>query len=93
MAAWRGHSEVVKLLLEAGADKDAASQENMTALHLAAWKDHAEVVKLLLEAGADKDSADRDGKMPVRAIDQGSREVLDLLQPKMQTQKRQKLNH
>ena len=57
-AAVQGHSAVVKLLLEAGADKDAANNLGITALHSAAESGHIEVVKLLLAAGADKDKAD-----------------------------------
>ena len=57
-AALNGHTEVAKLLLEAGADKDAANNLGITALHSAAESGHIEVVKLLLAAGADKDKAD-----------------------------------
>ena len=56
VAAVKGHTEVVKLLLEAGADKNAAVLNGRAALHLGAMKGHSEVVKLLLEAGADKDA-------------------------------------
>ncbi|CAK8994192.1 unnamed protein product [Durusdinium trenchii] len=58
LAASCGHLEVVRLLLEAGVDKDAADTDGWTALHIAAENGHSEVVRLLLEAGADKDAAD-----------------------------------
>ena len=52
------HLEVVRLLLEAGADKDAAiTNYGATALHVAAAEGHLEVVRLLLEAGADRVAA------------------------------------
>ena len=54
-AAERGHFDVVRLLLEAGADKDAANGMGAAALCRAAERGHFEVVRLLLEAGADKD--------------------------------------
>ena len=61
LAAREGHLEVVRLLLEAGVDKDAPNTDDRTALHIAAQEGHLEVVRLLLEAGADKDAADTDG--------------------------------
>ena len=52
-AAWNGHLAVLRLLLEAGANKDAAGFRGVTALHLAAENGQLDVVQLLLEAGAD----------------------------------------
>ena len=61
IAASNGHEEVVKLLLEAGADKDAETHNphgspplftGITALFMAAHYDREAVVKLLLAAGA-----------------------------------------
>ena len=57
IGAHRGRAEFVRLLLEAGADKDAKNAYGATALHLAAQRSHLEVVRLLLEAGADTDAA------------------------------------
>ena len=53
VAAEKGHVEVVRLLLEAGAKQDAVDSNGATALHRAAKRGHSEVVRLLLEAGAD----------------------------------------
>ena len=53
--------QVVAMLLEAGADKDASMTHGATALSVAAERGQLEVVRLLLEAGADKDAAVTDG--------------------------------
>ena len=52
-AALMGHTEIVALLLEHGADINARSQDGGTPLHAAAFLGRAETVKLLLEKGAD----------------------------------------
>jgi ankyrin repeat protein len=52
-AADRGHLDIVKMLLEAGADVNARdSFYNATALDWALEKSHVEIVRLLLEKGA-----------------------------------------
>ncbi|KAI9331657.1 ankyrin repeat-containing domain protein [Zopfochytrium polystomum] len=53
VAAAAGHAEVVRVLLRAGADKDAKAEGGATPLHLAAQQGAAEVVVLLVEHGAD----------------------------------------
>ena len=52
-AALMGHTKVVSVLLEHGADVNARSRDGGTALHAAAFLGRAETVKLLLEKGAD----------------------------------------
>jgi ankyrin repeat protein len=56
MAAYKGYTDIVKLLLEAGADV-AVVDPNMkaTALHAAAYAGHAEAAKLLIEHDIDID--------------------------------------
>ena len=49
LAARNGHSEVVKLLLEKGANIEHNDNNGRAPLSWAARNDHAEVVKLLLE--------------------------------------------
>ena len=53
IAALMGHTEIVALLLEHGADVNAKSRDGGTALHTAAFLGRAETTKLLLEKGAD----------------------------------------
>ena len=52
VGASRGHFEVVRLLCEAGANKDQASVLDETALHVAVQGSHPEIVALLCHAGA-----------------------------------------
>lgn len=60
-AANSGHLEVVKLLLEKGADVAVSSDNRTTPLIAAANIGHLEVVKLLLEKGADMAVANSNG--------------------------------
>ena len=80
LAAQKSHLVVVRLLLEAGADKDASNTERATALLLAAHNSHLKVVRLLLEAGADKDAATtKESTALLLAVQNGDFEVVRLL--------------
>ena len=80
LAARNGHLDIVRLLLEAGADKDAARQNGSTALHTAAWNGHLDVVRFLLEAGADKDAAAQSGGTALHtAAQSGNLDIVRLL--------------
>ena len=80
-ASRRGHLQAMRLLCEAGADKDKVTQHGWTtALMLASLKGHLEVARLLCEAGADKDKADEDGATALICASQnGYLEVARLL--------------
>jgi ankyrin repeat protein len=52
-AAASGRVDVLKLLISAGANFDAKTNEHMTAGHFAARKGHVDLLKLLLSEGAD----------------------------------------
>ena len=54
--------EIVNLLLQAGADVNAKSEDGTTVLMLAAYSKEPDVVNILLEAGADVNARDADGK-------------------------------
>ena len=64
-AAQNGHVEVVRLLLDRGADITAAGSGGETPLYCASWYGHIEVVRLLLDRGADITAADSDGWTPL----------------------------
>ena len=53
VAAGYGQVEVLKVLVELGADKEAKMVAGMTPLHAAAIKGHVEAVTALAQLGAD----------------------------------------
>ena len=53
IAAYEGNIEVVKLLLDAGAEPQLANKHRVTPLNEAARNGHWDIVKLLLERGAE----------------------------------------
>ena len=56
IAALEGHLEVVRFLVESGANKDQGlTDDGRTALFIAAENGHLEVVRFLVESGANKD--------------------------------------
>ncbi|CAK9054215.1 Kinase D-interacting substrate of 220 kDa B (Ankyrin repeat-rich membrane-spanning protein B) [Durusdinium trenchii] len=80
LAAGRGHLEVVRLFLEAGAGQNAATQAKTTALIFAAQNGHSEVVQVLLEARADQNAAGENGDTALGvAAEDGHSEVVRLL--------------
>lgn len=52
-AAWNGHLQVIRILINAGADLDAFDEWNFTPLMIAAETGKTKVIRLLLSAGAD----------------------------------------
>eukprot|EP00439_Symbiodinium_sp_Y106_P023855 s1984_g2.t3 len=80
LASCNGHVEIVRLLLEAGADKDLADNDGYTPLISASSRGHVEIARLLLEAGANKDMATSDGATALMfASGRGDVEVARLL--------------
>jgi uncharacterized protein len=61
VASRNGHTEIVEMLLEKGADVNAKTNEGITALIRASEKGHTETVARLLEKGADVNAKDSDG--------------------------------
>ena len=69
-ASSEGHSDIVRLLINAGADVNQEGPANFdewqeSPLMVAANYDYFDVVKLLIEAGAEADKVDQFGKTPL----------------------------
>ena len=79
----QGDDQVVRLLLEAGANRDIVTRNSLAynALMLAAAMGRVEAVRLLLEAGADKDRVNCVGDTALmRAAAHGQVEAVPLSQ-------------
>jgi ankyrin repeat protein len=68
MAAARGRSAQLRLLLQAGAKVDARDNDGSTALLLAARAGRQRCAQLLLQAGADANAANRLGWTPLMEV-------------------------
>ena len=68
IAAYFGHVEIVKLLLERGANPNAKNNIGRTPLHYAAQEGCVDVVRVLLERGADPWIADKGGHIPLQQL-------------------------
>ena len=75
-AVQQGHTEIVELLLDNGADVNAAcigssdalsGEVGLTALIMAAWTGRTETVKLLITRGANVSAVADGGNTPLRA--------------------------
>jgi ankyrin repeat protein len=79
-ASSRGHTEVVRLLLEAGADLNRTANDGQTALMRAADYGHVDVLQLLLDAGADVNVKSVNGITALRfATLKGNSRIIDML--------------
>jgi len=58
LAAWYGHLDIAKLLLDVNADVDIANCDGNTALNCAAYRGHHQMVELLLIEGSEVDVQD-----------------------------------
>ncbi|KAH9035775.1 hypothetical protein EDB85DRAFT_2212481 [Lactarius pseudohatsudake] len=72
-ASQRGHCDVVKCLLNHGADVNLRDDFQNTPLALAARCWHMDVVRVLLEHGADVHSRDKQGQTPLHDVVWGAR--------------------
>jgi|ERR1719443_25214 len=65
LAAYHGHAEVARLLLEHGADPVQKARDSYTPLHYAAFRGQHAVASALVSAGADPLIPDKEGASPV----------------------------
>ncbi len=80
-SASKGHLEIARALIEAGADVKAKEKtDGMTPLHGSAKNEHLEVVKYLIEKGADVNAKDKWGRTPIHwSAQKGNLEVVKYL--------------
>jgi ankyrin repeat protein len=75
-----GSLEIVKILLDKGADVNTKDNYGSTALMMASRDGRIEVVKLLLSKKADANAKDEDGDTAlIKATNEGNTEMMDLL--------------
>ena len=80
MAAEMGFKEVVRLLIDSGANPNMADWHKNTPLHEAARVGHKDVIKMLLDGGADLNVADEGGDTPFYlAFTRNHKDVAQLL--------------
>jgi ankyrin repeat protein len=65
----RDPAAAVKLLLDAGADPDALSDNDLAAIHLAAEEGKLDIIRLLADAGADLEIQAGNGKTALRIVE------------------------
>jgi len=79
-AAHLGYADMVKILLDNGAEPDQQYRGSATSLMLAAENGHVEVVKLLIDHGADVNKKDLYGKTAlILAVENNQRDVVKIL--------------
>ncbi|XP_075869157.1 ankyrin repeat domain-containing protein 6b isoform X2 [Nelusetta ayraudi] len=68
LAAYRGHLEVVRLLLKAGCDLDIQDDGEQTALQRAAVVGNSDVISALVQEGCALDRQDKDGNTALHEV-------------------------
>ncbi|XP_014290388.1 ankyrin-3 [Halyomorpha halys] len=80
VAAWNGHKEVCKILMDKGIDKNRKDAVGETPLYNAALRGHYSLTKFLLEQRALKTAYTTNGTSPLHAAAaEGHNDIVDLL--------------
>ncbi|XP_033122240.1 ankyrin repeat domain-containing protein 39-like [Anneissia japonica] len=59
-SAFSGHTDICRLLIQSGANKDIQRKDGATALHASAFNGHNDICRLLIQSGANKDIQEND---------------------------------
>jgi ankyrin repeat protein len=79
-ASFKGHKEIVELLLNAGADVNKLNKHGHTALLDASWNGKTSIVKLLLKANANADIQNTNGYTALTvAIENNHYDIIKIL--------------
>jgi len=79
-AAESGLSDILRVLIELGADVNKADEDGRTPCYVAAEEGHSDTLRVLIEAGADVNKATRRGRTPCyRAAMDGNIDALRVL--------------
>lgn len=80
MAAANGHEEIVKALVDAGANLALANESGNTALHWSCLMGQEGVTRLLMQSGANPSALNMMEQTPVdEAFSRGHRHIVDLI--------------
>jgi ankyrin repeat protein len=60
--------EIVRMLIERGANVSAQDKDGRTPLHLASQAGQLEIAQMLIERGADVSAQDKDGRAPMHLV-------------------------
>ena len=83
-AVQRGHKDIVKTLLERGANLEAVDRHGRSVIHAAAWWNRADILRMLISHGANVNSRDHESKSVLHGLasDKSCRwgpEIIDIL--------------
>lgn len=79
-ACYDGHLDIVKFLIENGADIEIANRHGHTCLMIACYKSHINIARYLIECGADVNRKSVKGNTALHdCADSGSLEIMQLL--------------
>ena len=92
-ASGEGHTKIVKLLLDAGADANAKTNYDLTVLMFASLRGYPEIVSLLLDSGADVNAKNNDGDTALtKTSKRGQTEIVKLIENHIKQENIKKAN-